>query len=133
VAHGLTSTGRVITAAAAIMVTVFGAYIFEDQVLMKVVGLGLAVAVLVDATLVRMVLVPSTMELLGDRNWWLPPWLDRRLPTIDIEGESQVASDIAASGGVIDLDAAEDRATEIAEDADGADDGVVREPAMAGR
>jgi hypothetical protein len=58
--------------------------------------------------------------------------LDRRLPTIDIEGESQVASDIAASGGVIDLDAAEDRATEIAEDADGADDGVVREPAMAG-
>ena len=132
VAHGLASTGRVITAAAAIMVTVFGAYIFEDQVLMKVVGLGLAVAVLVDATLVRMVLVPSTMELLGDRNWWLPPWLDRRLPTIDIEGESQVASDIAASGGVIDLDAAEDRATEIAEDADGADDGVVREPAMAG-
>jgi RND superfamily putative drug exporter len=98
VAHGLASTGRVITAAAAIMVTVFGAYILEDQVLMKVIGLGLAVAVLVDATLVRMVLVPSTMELLGDRNWWLPGWLDRLLPTIDIEGEGDVE--------VIDLDAA---------------------------
>jgi len=58
-----------------------------DQVLMKVTGLGLAAAVLLDATVVRMVLVPSTMELLGDRNWWIPRWLDRLLPHLDVEGE----------------------------------------------
>ena len=86
VAHGIARTGRVISAAAAIMVTVFGAFMLGDQVLMKVIGLGLAVAVLLDATVVRMVLVPSTMELLGDRNWWLPRWLDRRLPHLDVEG-----------------------------------------------
>jgi RND superfamily putative drug exporter len=86
VAHGMARTGRVISAAAAIMVTVFGSFMLGDQVLMKVTGLGLAVAVLLDATVVRMVLVPSTMELLGDRNWWLPAWLDRRLPRLDVEG-----------------------------------------------
>ncbi|HEX4866383.1 MAG TPA: MMPL family transporter [Acidimicrobiales bacterium] len=78
-------TGRVITAGAAIMVTVFGSFMLGDQVLMKVTGLGLAAAVLLDATVVRMVLVPSTMELLGDRNWWLPGWLDRLLPHVDVE------------------------------------------------
>jgi len=86
VAAGIARTGRVITAAAAIMVTVFGAFMLGDQVLMKVTGLGLAVAVALDATVVRMVLVPSTMELLGDRNWWLPGWLDRLLPHLDVEG-----------------------------------------------
>ncbi|WP_421120579.1 MMPL family transporter [Aquihabitans daechungensis] len=126
VAHGLASTGRVITAAAAIMVTVFGAYIFEDQVLMKVVGLGLSVAVLVDATLVRMVLVPSTMELLGDRNWWLPGWLDRLLPTIDLEGEGEVE----AAGAVIDIDAVPADPATVADGSD--EDAPVREPVMAG-
>jgi RND superfamily putative drug exporter len=91
VAHGIARTGRVITAAAAIMVTVFGAFMLGDQVIMKVTGLGLATAVLVDATVVRMVLVPSTMELLGDRNWWIPRWLDRLLPHVDVEGEAQAA------------------------------------------
>jgi RND superfamily putative drug exporter len=86
VAAGIARTGRVITAAAAIMVTVFGAFMLGDMVLMKVTGLGLAVAVALDATVVRMVLVPSTMELLGDRNWWLPGWLDRLLPHLDVEG-----------------------------------------------
>ncbi|MGV3759897.1 MAG: MMPL family transporter [Actinomycetota bacterium] len=86
VAAGIARTGRVITAAAAIMVTVFGAFMLGDVVLMKVTGLGLAVAVALDATVVRMVLVPSTMELLGDRNWWLPGWLDRLLPHLDVEG-----------------------------------------------
>ena len=86
VADGLANTARVITAAAAIMVTVFGAFVLEDAVFLKLAGLGLATAVLVDATVVRMVLVPSTMELLGDRNWWLPRWLDRLLPDLDIEG-----------------------------------------------
>ena len=90
VADGLASTARVITAAAAIMVTVFGAFILEDQALMKLAGLGLATAIFVDATIVRMVLVPATMELLGDRNWWLPRWLDRLLPRIDVEGHSAV-------------------------------------------
>jgi RND superfamily putative drug exporter len=79
----------VITAAAAIMVTVFAAFMLGDQVIAKVVGLGLATAVLVDATVVRMVLVPSTMELLGDRNWWIPRWLDRVLPHLDVEGHEQ--------------------------------------------
>jgi RND superfamily putative drug exporter len=87
VAHGMARTGRVISAAAAIMVTVFAAFMLSDQVLVKVIGLGLATAVLLDATVVRMVLVPSTMELLGDRNWWLPRWLDRLLPHLDVEGE----------------------------------------------
>jgi putative drug exporter of the RND superfamily len=86
VASGIAHTGRVISAAAAIMVMVFGAFILGDQVLVKVIGLGLAVAVLLDATVVRMVLVPSTMELLGERNWWMPGWLERFVPHVDIEG-----------------------------------------------
>ena len=72
VADGLAVTARVITAAALIMVCVFSAFVIGDSRELKVFGLGLAVAVLVDATMVRMVLVPATMELLGDRNWWLP-------------------------------------------------------------
>ena len=87
VADGLANTARVITAAAAIMVTVFGAFVMEDAVFLKLAGIGLATAVFVDATIVRMVLVPATMELLGDRNWWLPRWLDRLLPRVDVEGE----------------------------------------------
>jgi RND superfamily putative drug exporter len=90
VADGLASTARVITAAAAIMVTVFGAFVLEDAVFLKLAGLGLATAVFVDATLVRLVLVPATMELLGDRNWWLPRWLDRLLPDVHVEGDAAV-------------------------------------------
>ncbi|MEO6627213.1 MAG: MMPL family transporter, partial [Aquihabitans sp.] len=85
VADGLASTARVITAAAAIMVVLFGSFMFEDIREIKVFGLGLALAVLLDATLVRMVVVPATMELLGDRNWWIPKWLDRLLPHLEIE------------------------------------------------
>jgi putative drug exporter of the RND superfamily len=85
VADGLASTARVITAAAAIMVVVFGSFMLEDGREIKLFGLGLALAVLLDATLVRMVVVPATMELLGDRNWWLPRWLDRLLPHVEIE------------------------------------------------
>ena len=86
VADGLANTARVITAAAAIMVTVFGAFVMEDAVFLKLAGIGLATAVFVDATVVRMVLVPATMALMGNGNWWLPKWLDRVLPHIDIEG-----------------------------------------------
>ncbi len=86
VADGLAATARVISAAAAIMVVVFGAFLLEDDRIVKLFGVGLAVAVMLDATLVRMLLVPATMELLGERNWWIPRWLDRILPTLNVEG-----------------------------------------------
>ena len=86
VADGLAATARVITAAAAIMVFVFGSFMLEDDRSIRLFGFGLAVAILLDATIVRMLLVPATMELLGDRNWWLPRWLDRIIPHINVEG-----------------------------------------------
>jgi RND superfamily putative drug exporter len=92
VADGLAATARVITAAAAIMVFVFGSFLLEVERPIKLFGLGLAVAVLLDATVVRMVLVPATMELLGDRNWWFPRWLDKILPKLNVEGH--VATDL---------------------------------------
>ncbi len=88
VVEGLSSTARIITAAAAIMLVVFGSFVLFPDPVVKMVGLGLAVSILVDATIVRMALVPAAMVLLGDANWWLPKWLDRILPTVDFEGES---------------------------------------------
>ena len=88
VADGLAATARVISAAAAIMVVVFGSFVIEDDRGIKMLGLGLATAVAVDASLVRMLIVPSTMELLGARNWWLPKWLDRIVPRLRMEGDS---------------------------------------------
>jgi RND superfamily putative drug exporter len=85
VADGLANTARVITAAAAIMVCVFGAFVLGDVRVLKLFGVGMATAVFVDATLVRMVLVPATMELLGNANWWLPRWLDRLVPTLSLD------------------------------------------------
>jgi RND superfamily putative drug exporter len=85
VADGLSATARVITAAALIMVTVFLSFVTGNEPTLKLFGLGLAVAIFIDATLVRMVLVPATMELLGDRNWWFPRWLDRITPRIHVE------------------------------------------------
>jgi putative drug exporter of the RND superfamily len=90
VADGLASTARVISAAAAIMVFVFGLFVFGDLRSIKLIGLGLATAVFIDATIVRLILVPATMELLGKRNWWIPRWLDRILPHIEIEGHASV-------------------------------------------
>jgi RND superfamily putative drug exporter len=84
VATGLSVTARVITAAAAIMVFVFGVFIFDPNVFIKQIGLGLTVAIFVDATIVRIVLVPATMELLGNINWWIPRWLERVLPDLHI-------------------------------------------------
>lgn len=95
VADGLAMTARVITAAAAIMVFVFGVFIFDPNVFIKQIGLGLTTAVLVDATIVRMVLVPATMELLGNANWWIPGWLARILPEVHIEGEAAVQAELA--------------------------------------
>ncbi|MEM8902998.1 MAG: MMPL family transporter [Actinomycetota bacterium] len=88
VIRGLSSTARVITSAALIMISVFGGFVLGDDPITKMFGLGLAVAILVDATIVRVVLVPATMTLMGDANWWLPRWLDRILPTVDIDGET---------------------------------------------
>jgi len=86
VANGLASTAKVITAAAAIMVCVFGSFVINDPLrILDVFGLGLAVAILVDATVIRMVLVPSLMEMLGNRTWWMPGWIERRLPRLAIE------------------------------------------------
>ena len=88
VADGLAATARVITAAAAIMVVVFGSFLFEDNRITKLFGSGLALAVFLDATLVRMLLVQATMELLGSRNWWMPKWLDKILPRVHVEGSA---------------------------------------------
>jgi len=86
VARGLAASSRVITSAAAIMVLVFLGFATEDGVVVKMIGFGMAVAIFLDATVVRMILVPATMSLLGERNWWLPAWLDRILPQVQIEG-----------------------------------------------
>jgi RND superfamily putative drug exporter len=88
VADGLAGTARVITAAAAIMICVFLSFVINDPLrVLDIFGLGLAVAVFIDATLVRMVLVPSVMQILGPANWWMPPWLDRIVPHLGVEVE----------------------------------------------
>jgi putative drug exporter of the RND superfamily len=87
VADGLAATARVITAAAAIMVFVFGSFLLDPSRQIKLFGMGLAVAVLLDATIVRMLLVPATMELLGAKNWWMPKWLDKIVPKLNVEGK----------------------------------------------
>jgi RND superfamily putative drug exporter len=83
---GLAGTGRVITAAAAIMIVVFASIIPSDQVFIKISGVGMVAAILVDATIIRMLLVPAVMHLLGRGNWWLPRGMARRLPQLHIEG-----------------------------------------------
>ena len=85
VTRGLALTGRVITAAAAIMVTVFASFMLGDERIIKLFGLGLAAAVFIDAVIIRTVLVPAIMQLLGTRAWWLPAWLDRILPKLHVE------------------------------------------------
>jgi putative drug exporter of the RND superfamily len=85
VARGLAGTGRVITSAALIMIAVFLSFVASPVPSLKMLGLGLATAILIDATIVRMVLVPATMALLGRANWWLPAWLDRALPHLTLE------------------------------------------------
>jgi putative drug exporter of the RND superfamily len=97
IAYGLSSTARVITSAALIMIAVFGSFALGDERVIKEFGLGLATAVFLDATVVRLLLVPATMELLGEANWWLPRWLDRLLPKINVEGPS-IESPAAPAG-----------------------------------
>ncbi len=90
VVSGLAGTARVITAAAAIMVAVFAAFVPSPMIVLKVIGIGMAAAILIDATVVRMLLVPAVMHLLGDRNWAMPDRLARRLPQLHVEGHAEV-------------------------------------------
>ena len=107
VAFGLRNTGAIITGAALIMVAVFASFAAGRMVALQEMGFGLAAAVLIDATIVRSILVPSTMKLLGDRNWYLPRWL-RWIPKVEIEGSSGrqqnretelVGAGVGAAGG----------------------------------
>jgi len=83
IAEGLAKTARVITAAAAIMVSVFLALAVSDEIFLTLLGVGMAAAIFLDATVVRMVLVPALMQIVGRANWWIPDWLDRRLPRLE--------------------------------------------------
>jgi RND superfamily putative drug exporter len=101
VTRGLALTGRVITAAAAIMVTVFAAFMIGEDRIIKLFGLGLASAVFIDAVIIRSVLVPAVMQLLGERAWWFPSWLDRLLPRLHVEpaeGDPSPTGEFAAVG-----------------------------------
>jgi RND superfamily putative drug exporter len=88
---GLALTGRVITAAASIMVVVFASFMVGHDRVIKMFGLGLASAVLIDAVIIRCLLVPAVMELLGRNAWWLPAWLDRLLPRLSLESQEELA------------------------------------------
>jgi RND superfamily putative drug exporter len=107
VVGGLASTAQVITAAAAIMVSVFLSFTLSDDVIVKMTGVGLAVAVFLDATVIRLVLVPATMALLGELNWWLPRWLDRLLPHVDVDAAVPVTPSVAGDERVLGADPAE--------------------------
>jgi putative drug exporter of the RND superfamily len=87
---GITTTARVITSAALVMIAVFGSFAIGPDPVTQMFGLGFAAGILVDATVVRMALVPAAMQLMGRANWWLPGWLDRRIPRVDIEGETRL-------------------------------------------
>ena len=104
VADGLAKSARVITAGAAVMITVFLSFVLGQDVFTKMFGIGLAAAVFIDATVVRMVLVPATMELLGERNWWLPGWLDRLLPNLRVEGHEITDDETALPEALVPAD-----------------------------
>ncbi|HEX6660089.1 MAG TPA: MMPL family transporter, partial [Ilumatobacter sp.] len=100
IAHGVGSTGRIITGAALIIVAVFSGFARGDLVMFQQMGFGVAVALLLDATLVRLVLVPAAMQLLGDRNWYLPAWL-RWLPDVHVEGTAPAAAHRTCAPGTV--------------------------------
>ena len=102
VIDGIAGTGRTITAAALIMVAVFSGFVLGSDPVVKMMGVGLATAIFLDATVVRLVLVPATMKLLGDANWWLPGWLDRLLPELD---PASVEKPVGRSRGALSRDA----------------------------
>jgi RND superfamily putative drug exporter len=92
VRNGLAATGKTITAAALIMILVFGSFIFGGERVIKEFGLGLAAGILIDAVLIRMAIVPALMLLIGKANWWFPRWLDRSLPRIGLEEDDSPAT-----------------------------------------
>lgn len=101
VIEGLAASSRVVTAAAIIMFAVFAGFTTADSIEIKMTGFGLAVAVLLDATIIRQVLVPASMTLLGARNWWIPGWLDRLLPNLDVEGGDHAAPSSSVAATVV--------------------------------
>ena len=104
---GQAATGRVITAAAAIMILIFASFALGDSVVIKQFGIGLAGAVLIDAFIVRTVLVPSLMHVFGKANWWLPTWLDRGLPHLNVEGANRAVPSLAFDELDLELELAE--------------------------
>jgi RND superfamily putative drug exporter len=112
---GIAGTARVITSAALIMIAVFVGFVLGDDPVTKMMGLGLATAIFIDATIVRVVLVPATMTLMGDANWWLPRWLDRILPTIDIDGETNLPERRLVAATIDDTSMSADGERELAE------------------
>ncbi len=101
VAHGLAATGRVITAAATIMFFVFGSFALGGSLTIKLFGVALATAVFIDAFIIRSILVPAIMELLGKRAWWLPGWLDRLLPNLNVEAPEHDSPPTAARAAAV--------------------------------
>jgi RND superfamily putative drug exporter len=111
VAHGLAATARVISCAAVIMTSVFLAFLLSTNVVIKMLALGLGVSVLVDATIIRLLVVPATMYLAARANWWIPGWLDRILPHLDPEGHPDAgatAERLAADAPAADDDTSAD-------------------------
>lgn len=108
VVDGFRHGARVVSAAAAIMISVFAAFMLQDNPLIQSIGFALAAAVFFDAFVVRMVLIPSVMYLLGDAAWWLPKWLDRLLPNVDIEGEKLTAMRAPTDAHELDRESADD-------------------------
>ena len=88
VVDGFRNSARVVTAAATIMIAVFAAFMLQDLAIIKSIGFALAAAIVFDAFIVRLVLIPALLFLMGEKAWWLPKWLDRLLPNVDVEGES---------------------------------------------
>ncbi|WP_270241410.1 MMPL family transporter [Kocuria marina] len=107
VVYGFKAGRSVVTAAAIIMISVFAGFIFADMAMIRPIGFALAIGVLLDAFVVRMLLIPAVMRLLGGKAWWLPRWLDKILPHVDVEGESLAAQGAGQSGTVSAGDAAE--------------------------
>jgi RND superfamily putative drug exporter len=99
VAGGLASTGRVISCAALIMIAVFLSFVTSNQVVIKQLSIGLAASILIDATIVRLLLVPAVMYLFGTASWWIPRWLDRVLPHIDVEGDADPSTPVGQGSG----------------------------------
>jgi RND superfamily putative drug exporter len=97
VIRGIASSARVITSAALIMICVFLSFVLGEDPATKMMGLGLATAIFIDATIVRMVLVPAAMTLMGSANWWIPAWLERLMPDVDIDGGRRAFAPVGAA------------------------------------